>query len=214
MTTTPSDLTQALAWRYATKKFDTRKLPAETWAALRDSLVQTPSSFGLQPWKFVVVESPEARARLKPVSWDQTQVTDASHLVVFARRSEMTEADINRHISRILSVRGLPAEKLEPYRQMMLAYVVKAKDAAAQREWAARQCYIALGQLMAAAAVMRVDTCALEGIDPAKYDEILGLRAEGYETVVACAVGYRAADDAYAQAAKVRFPADEVIRRA
>lgn len=214
MTTTPSDLAQALAWRYATKKFDTRKLPADTWAALRDSLVQTPSSFGLQPWKFVVVESPEVRARLKPVSWDQTQVTDASHLVVIARRSEMTEADINRHISRILSVRGLPAEKLEPYRQMMIAYVVKAKDAAAQREWAARQCYIALGQLMAAAAVMRVDTCALEGIDPAKYDEILGLRAEGYETVVACALGYRAADDAYAQAAKVRFPAGEVIRRA
>lgn len=212
MTTTPSDLTHALAWRYATKKFDTRRLPAETWAALRDSLVATPSSYGLQPWKFLVVESPAVRAQLRPVSWDQTQVTDASHLVVLARRTEMTEADVNRHIARILSVRGLPAEKLEPYRQMMLGGVVKGKDAAAQREWSARQCYIALGQLMAAAAVLRVDTCALEGIDPGRYDEILGLRGSGYETVVACAVGYRAADDAYAQAAKVRYPAADVLR--
>jgi len=213
MTTTPSDLSQALAWRYATKKFDTRRLPEATWAALRDSLVQTPSSYGLQPWKFLVVESAALRAKLRPVSWDQTQVTDASHLVVFARRTEMTEADVNRHVSRILAVRSLPADKLEPYRQMMLGGVVKGKDAAGQREWAARQCYIALGQLMATAALMRVDTCALEGIDPAKYDEILGLKGTGYETVVACAVGYRAADDAYAQAAKVRFPAEEVIRQ-
>jgi len=212
MTTTPADLSQALAWRYATKKFDTRRLPEATWAALRDSLVQTPSSYGLQPWKFLVVETPAIRARLKPVSWDQTQVTDASHLVVFARRAEMTEADVNRHVSRILAVRNLPADKLEPYRQMMLGGVVKGKDAAAQREWAARQCYIALGQLMATAALMRVDTCALEGIDPAKYDEILGLKGSGYETVVACAVGYRAADDAYAQAAKVRFPSAEVVQ--
>ena len=212
MTTTPADLSQALAWRYATKKFDTRRLPEATWAALRDSLVQTPSSYGLQPWKFLVVETPAIRARLKPVSWDQTQVTDASHLVVFARRAEMTEADVNRHVSRILAVRNLPADKLEPYRQMMLGGVVKGKDAAGQREWAARQCYIALGQLMATAALMRVDTCALEGIDPAKYDEILGLKGSGYETVVACAVGYRAADDAYAQAAKVRFPSAEVVQ--
>lgn len=213
MPTAPADLTHALAWRYATKKFDTRRLPEATWAALQDALVQAPSSFGLQPWKFLVVESPEVRARLKPVSWNQTQVTDASHLVVLACRTEMTEADINRYIARILAVRNLPADKLEPYRQMMLSYVVQAKDAAAQREWAARQCYIALGQLMASAAVVGVDTCALEGIDPAKYDEILGLKGAGYATLVACAVGYRAADDAYAQAAKVRYPADQVVRR-
>ena len=212
MTPTPADLSQALAWRYATKKFDTRRLPDATWGAIRDSLVQTPSSYGLQPWKFLIVETPAVRAKLKPVSWDQTQVTDASHLVVFARRTEMTEADVNRHVSRILAVRNLPADKLEPYRQMMLGGVVKGKDAAGQREWAARQCYIALGQLMATAALMRVDTCALEGIDPAKYDEILGLKGSGYETVVACAVGYRAADDAYAQAAKVRFPSEDVLR--
>lgn len=212
MTTTPADLSQALAWRYATKKFDTRRLPDAVWAAIRDSLVQTPSSCGLQPWKFLVIETPAVRAQLKPVSWDQTQITDASHLIVFTRRTEMTEADVNRHVARILAVRGLPADKLEPYRQMMLGGVVKGKDAAGQREWAARQCYIALGQLMATAALMHVDTCALEGIDPAKYDEILGLKGSGYETVVACAVGYRAADDAYAQAAKVRFPSADVIR--
>lgn len=213
-TLSPSDLSAALAWRYATKKFDTRRLPSAAWEALAASLVLAPSSFGLQPWRFLVVEDPATRARLREHSWNQTQVTDASHLVVFLRRIATTEADINRHIGRIGEVRGVPLEKLEAYRQLMVANVAQGKTPEVQREWAARQVYIALGQFMAAAAAMGVDTCPLEGIDPAKYDEILGLPGSGYETVVACAAGYRAADDAYAQAPKVRFPADEVLRKA
>jgi nitroreductase len=132
-------------------------------------------------------------------------VTDASHLVVFARRTEITEKDVNEFFHQMVSERGADAAKLEPYRQMMLGGVVKGKDAAGQKEWAARQLYIALGQLMGAAAALAIDTCALEGIDPAAYDEILGLKGTGYEVVVACAVGYRSSEDKYAGMKKIRF---------
>ena len=210
---TPAQLLASLEWRYATKAFDTRKLPDATWAALEESLRLAPSSYGLQPWKFIVVNDPALRAKLRPVSWNQSQVTDASHLVVFARRTEVTEADVNEFFNQMVSERGADATKLEPYRQMMIGGVVKGKDAAGQKEWAARQLYIALGQLMGAAAAMAIDTCALEGIDPDAYTEILGLKGTGYEVVVACAVGYRSAEDKYAGMKKIRFPAARVISR-
>jgi nitroreductase len=210
---TPAQLLASLEWRYATKAFDTRKLPDATWAALEESLRLAPSSYGLQPWKFIVVNDPALRAKLRPVSWNQSQVTDASHLVVFARRTEVTEADVNEFFNQMVSERGADATKLEPYRQMMIGGVVKGKDAAGQKEWAARQLYIALGQLMGAAAAMAIDTCALEGIDPDAYTEILGLKGTGYEVVVACAVGYRSSEDKYAGMKKIRFPAARVISR-
>lgn len=210
----PADLVAALRWRYATKKFDPRRLPEAVWKALAESLVLAPSSYGLQPWRFLVVEDAAVRARLREHSWNQGQVTDASHLVVFLRRVATGEADIDRHVARIAEVRGVDAAKIDPYRQLMVANVARGMPPEVQREWAARQVYIALGQFMAAAAVLGVDTCPLEGISPGKYDEILGVRGTGFETVVACVAGYRAADDAYAQAAKVRFPDADVVRRA
>ena len=113
---TPAQLLASLEWRYATKAFDTRKLPDATWAALEESLRLAPSSYGLQPWKFIVVNDPARRAKLRPVSWNQSQVTDASHLVVFARRTEVTEADVNEFFDQMVSERGADAAKLEPYR--------------------------------------------------------------------------------------------------
>jgi nitroreductase len=211
--TTASQLVNALEWRYATKVFSTQKIPAETWQAIEKSLHLAPSSYGLQPWKFFIVSDPAVREKLKPVSWNQTQVTDASHLVVFARRTEMTEVDVNDFFNLMITERNANATTLEPYRQMMLGGVVKGKDAVGQKDWAARQVYIALGQLMACAAMVGVDTCALEGIDPAQYDQILGLKGSGYETLVACAVGYRSPEDKYANLKKVRFPATRVFGR-
>jgi len=208
---TPAQLLASLEWRYATKAFDTRKLPAATWAALEESLRLTPSSYGLQPWKFLIVADPAIRAKLRPVSWNQSQVTDASHLVVFARRTEITEQDVNDFFQQMVAERKADAAALEPYRQMMIGGVVKGKDAAGQKEWAARQLYIALGQLMGAAAALAVDTCALEGIDAAAYTDILGLKGSGYEVVVACAVGFRSADDKYAAMKKIRYPKARVI---
>ena len=211
--TTPAQLVNALEWRYATKAFSTEKIPADVWQAIEKSLQLAPSSYGLQPWKFFIVSDPAVRETLKPVSWNQTQVTDASHLVVFTRRTEMTEADVNDFFNLMIAERNASATALEPYRQMMIGGVVKGKDAVGQKDWAARQVYIALGQLMACAAMVGVDTCALEGIDPAQYDQILGLKGSGYETLVACAVGYRSSEDKYAQFKKVRFPASRVFGR-
>lgn len=207
-------LIEQLKWRYATKKFDpARKIPPETWAALEQALVLTPSSFGLQPWRFVVIKDQGIKEKLVPLSWKQTQPADCSHFVVFAARECMTEDDIDRLIRRTSEVRGAPVESLAGFRKMMIGTLVPPPAAFNIKHWAALQAYIALGNFMTAAAVIGVDTCPMEGIDPVKYDELLGLPRQGYTTIVACAAGYRAADDKYANLPKVRFPAEEVIQR-
>lgn len=207
-----SQLLAAFDWRYATKKFDpTKKVPADTWAALERSLVLTPSSFGLQPWKFIVVTNPAVRDKLLPASWKQAQVVDCSHLVVFAMRKGVDEAFVDKFFARQMEVRGDTAESLAGYRGMMTGFVKNITANGLLDQWATKQVYIALGQFMAAAALLGVDACPMEGISPAAYDDVLGLKDTDFATVVACAVGYRAADDKYATAAKVRFADAEMI---
>lgn len=209
----PAQVLQQLAWRYATKHFD-RNRPVEpaAWAALEQSLVLTPSSFGLQPWRFVVVTDPALKTRLRAVSWNQSQLEDGSHVVVFAVKRGLGAEDVRRWVRRLAEVRGQTPESLAGYEKMMLGFVGRPKPAFDVDDWCARQVYIALGQFMAAAALMGVDTCPMEGIDPAGYDALLGLPAEGYATVVACVAGHRAAHDGYAEHPKVRYPAAEVLR--
>jgi nitroreductase len=207
------ELLKSLNWRYATKVFDpTRKIPGEVWDTLERSLVLTPSSYGLQPYRFLVVADPAKREKLMTHSWNQRQVVDASHFVVFAARVAMSEADVTRFIQLISRVRGVPSKLLDPFRGMMLGDVVNGPRGKAAHEWAARQAYIALGNLMTCAAVLGVDACPLEGLDPSAYDRVLGLDNGGYKTVVACALGYRAATDKFARLPKVRFDASELIQ--
>jgi nitroreductase len=206
-------LLDALQWRYATKVFDaTKKIPADTWTALETSLVLTPTSYGLQPYHFLVVQDAATRAALLPHSWGQKQVVDCSHFVVFTARTEMTEADVDRFIKRSAEVRGMPVESLAAYRGMMLGDVVNGPRGKAAHEWAARQSYIALGSLMTAAAVLGVDACPMEGLVPAEYDKILKLEGTGYKTVVALALGYRAASDKYASLAKIRYETADLVK--
>jgi nitroreductase len=213
MSQSTESLLADLQWRYATKVFDpTQKIPAEVWAALAQALVLTPTSYGLQPYQFLVVQDAAKRAALLPQSWNQNQVVDCSHFLVFTARTEMTPADVDRLIRRLVEVRGVTAESIQFYRDMMLGDVVNGPRGRTAHEWAARQCYIALGSLMTCAAVLGVDACPMEGINPAAYDQILGLEGTGYKTVVALALGYRAAGDKYASLAKVRYPAAELIR--
>jgi nitroreductase len=201
-----------LKWRYATKKFDAaKKIHSSLWSALEEALVLTPSSYGLQPYRFVVIADPELRRKLRAVSWDQPQVTDASHFVVFARKLAMTDADVERFVGLIAETRGSARGSLQGYYDMMVGDLVKGPRSAWIEEWTARQTYIALGNLLTSAALLGVDACPMEGLDPAKYDEILGLTAKGYGTTNVCALGYRAEDDKYAQAKKVRFPNNELI---
>jgi nitroreductase len=205
-------LLEALEWRYATKVFDpARAIDANTWQTLERSLVLTPSSFGLQPYKFIVVTDPELKAKLRPVSWGQAQIQDCSHLVVFAALRQVSEADVEHYIQRICEVRGTRPEDLAGFRGMMVGTLVTGSRAIHAERWAADQTYIALGQFMAAAALLGVDTCPMEGLDPLQYDAILGLEGTRYRTVMACPAGYRAEGDKYATLAKVRFPASELV---
>ncbi|ABB57689.1 NAD(P)H-dependent oxidoreductase [Synechococcus elongatus] len=212
MSTVANTLLDALNWRYAVKAFDPdRKIPAETWEVLQQALILTPSSYGLQPWKIIQVESPELRSQLREQSFNQGQVTDASHLIVFLARTSLTEAEVDRLIELTATTRSVAAEKLAGYRQMMIGDLVQGPRQAVIQYWAANQAYIALGNFLTAAALLGVDTCPLEGIIPTAYDEILQVKDSGYQTVVAAVAGYRSASDGYADLAKVRYPATELL---
>jgi len=205
-------LVNQLRWRYATKQFDpTRKIPATDWQALEEALVLTPSSFGLQPWRFIIVTNQATKEKLVPVSWNQRQLADASHVVVFAVKKGLGAAEVDHYLARMAEVRGVTRESLDGFRNVLLGFLAQPAEQFNPQHWAARQAYIALGNLLTSAALLGIDACPLEGIEPAGYDEILGLAAEGYQTVVAAAVGYRAATDKYASLPKVRFAPREVI---
>ena len=123
----------------------------------------------------------------------------------------MSEADVDHYMARTAEVRGAPVASLDFFKQMLMGDIVNGPRSQRQLEWSSLQTYIALGNFMTSGALLGIDTCPMEGIDPAKYDELLDLPAKGYRTVVACAAGYRAAADKYAAAPKVRFPASELL---
>ena len=208
-----TDVIAALRWRYAVQKFDaTRKVPQAQWRALLESLVLTPSSFGLQLWRFLVVEDPALRSALLAHSWNQRQVVDASHLVVFAQRKGADASDVDRWIQRVSEVRNTPLDKLESYKKVMHRFVAQPKEKYDVDAWCGRQLYIALGLFMTAAAMMGIDTYPMEGLVPAKYDEVLGLSGSGYSTLCVCLLGYRSAEDRYSNVPKVRFALEDVVK--
>jgi nitroreductase len=202
----------ALKFRYATKKFDpTKKISSTDWSLLETSLILSPSSYGLEPWKFHVVENADLRERLKQASFNQTQVADASHYVVLTFKESISSSDISSFISRVSSIRGMPAESLEGYRKIIEGDLVHGPRSRVIETWSQRQSYIAFGFIMLTAAMLGIDTCPMEGIVPEQYDEILGLKGSGYKTVAGLALGYRHAEDKYAGAKKVRKSSNEVI---
>lgn len=211
-TIAPDQLLEQLNWRYATKQFDpARKIPAAEWAALEEAIRLAPSSLGVQPWVFVVVNDPEVRKQLRDASWDQPQITDASHMVVFAAKKDVTEADVDHYMQRIADVRGASLSDLAGFRGMVAAGVLEGKDTAGRALWTSRQAYIPIGVLLTSAALMGLDACPMEGINPAEYNRILGLDAKGLTALAVVTVGYRSAEDKYAALPKVRFPAAEVL---
>ena len=211
MTISPDQLLASLRWRYATKQFDSnRKIPLTTWDALEESLVLTPSSFGLQPWKFLVIDDPGVRSNLSKESWGQPQVIQASHYVVLTARTDLDADDIDTWIARMSEVQGSAPESLAPLKGMIAGFA-QVMSQEVRHAWNVRQAYIALGQLMASAAVMGIDACPMEGISTAGYDQLLGLEGSGYSTAVGCALGYRSGDDKYASIPKARFDRSDVI---
>lgn len=204
-------LTQ-LNWRYATKKFDpARKISPEDWAALEMALILSPSSYGLQPWKFIVITDQKTREKLFPATWNQRQVLDCSHFLVFAVNMKITEDHIDKHIARTVELRGGTTEGLRRFREVMVDDVVTGERGEVARQWATHQAYLALGNFLTSAALMGIDACPMEGFKPGEYDKILDLPAKGLASVVCCAAGYRAPDDKAAMLKKVRFPREQVI---
>lgn len=211
---TTQELLNALRWRYATKVFDpTKKIPGETWETLKQALVLTPTSYGLQPYRFLVIESPAKRAELFPHTWNQRQVLDASHFIVFTVQTKVTQAHVDKLINHTCQARHIPPDFLNSYRGMMVSDLVSGPRSKIAHEWAAHQAYIALGNLMTCAAVLGVDSCPMEGFSPPDYDRVLGLDKSGYGSVVCCALGYRAASDKYASLAKVRYAETDLVHQ-
>ena len=204
-----NELLDALHWRYATKHFDpNKKISDEDFAILKQSLILSPSSFGLQPYKFLVVENIELRKKLTANSWNQAQIEEASHLVVFLGKNIMTKFDIEEFIELTAKTRQIAITALENYKNMMLqSFVENHRDIL---DWAAKQAYIALGNLMTAAALLKIDSCPMEGIIASKYDEILEVE-KSYTTLCVCALGFRAVDDRAQNLKKVRFNEKKLI---
>lgn len=211
--TDPETVLEQLRWRYAVKQFDSSKrIPADLWRTLEAVLVATPSSYGLQPWSFVVIETPSTRRALREAAFGQAQVEDASHLVAMCAREPFGMDDVDAHVARMAEVRSVDPSMFAKFRELVMSRLFDGVFDVAG--WADEQVYIALGQFMATAAYLGVDTCALGGIDHARVDAILGLREKGLRTVIVCAAGYRSDADKYATLPKVRFPSERVILRA
>ena len=202
---------ESLNWRYATKQFDEqKKLSQEQLETLHEVLRLTPSSFGLQPWKFVLVASPEKRAALLAHSWGQQQVVQASHLYVLCRPEKITESMVDHYISHTASEKGISSESLEPFSKVIKQFLDRMSEEQ-KGAWMKNQVYLALSNLLTACATLRIDACPMEGFIPEQYSEVLGLSSMGLFPEVVCPVGFRSAGDKYAQAPKVRYPLDQVI---
>jgi nitroreductase len=207
-----NQLLEQLNWRYATKQFDpSRKISASDWTTLEEALRLTPSSGGLQPWKFIVVTDPAVRAKLRPASYGQPQISDASHLVVFTTKNNFSESDVDAHLQNVARAQGVPVESLAQLRGMLVGGIVQTMDETARNAWARNQAFIALGNLLTSAALLGIDACPMEGFDRAQYDEILGLKTKGYASAVIATLGYRLPTDKYAGAPKVRFAREQIF---
>lgn len=193
-----------LNWRYATKKFDpSARLNAEDLDVIKEALRLTASSFGLQAYKVLVIDSPEVREQLVDASYGQRPVAEASHLFVFCAYTKIREEDVNAYMERIIETRQTPREALVPFANGILNST-RTRSAAEVLEWTSKQTYIALGHLLQTCAELRIDTLPMEGFDPIRYNEILGLTEKNLTATLACPVGYRHPEDPAQHRKKVR----------
>lgn len=206
-----STLLDNLNWRYATKKFDaTKKISAADLNTLKEAVRLAASSYGLQPFKVVLVENPEIREKLKAAAWGQTQITDASNLFVFANDLNAGPESVAAYIKNISETRGLPTEALGGFADMMNG-VISNLSQEAKNIWTSKQTYIALGTLLAAAAELKIDATPMEGFNPAQFNEILGFDKLGLNAAVIATVGYRHEEDEAQHYKKVRKSQEELF---
>jgi len=200
-----------LKWRYATKKFDTtKKVSPSDLETLKEAVNLTASSYGLQAYKVLNIVNPEVREKLKPASWNQPQITDASNLFVFCAFTDYTDKDVDEYVALAAKTRGLDPESLKGFGDFLKGNM-NSMPADVKKAWLARQPYLALGNLMTTAASMKIDVCPMEGFDVVQYNEILGLNEKGLSAVCIGAVGYRSAEDEQQHWAKVRKDVNDLF---
>jgi len=200
-----------LKWRYATKKFDQKKkISDQELSILFESLRLSPSSMGLQPWKFVIINDVKLRKQIRGVAWNQSQVTDASHLILLCARRDVDIPYASEHVGNMTKILKQNIFKSKGYQLVVNGFLSLMKPAE-RGIWAQKQVYIALGFLLSACAYMRIDSCPMEGFDRKKVDLILGLDKSDYTSVVMCPIGYRSKEDKHAKEAKVRWDKTRVI---
>lgn len=201
----------ALNWRYATKRMNGQKLPEEKLEKILEAARLSASSMGLQPYNVIVIENPAIRKQIQPVAYNQPQITEASHLLVFAAWEDVTEQHVDHYISDIARTRGVSEDTLAGFRGALMG-IVNGRTTQQKHEWAARQAYIAFGTAIAAAAVEEVDATPMEGFQPEEVDKILGLKEKGLRSVTILALGYRDSNNDYlANQKKVRRSKEEFI---
>ena len=202
---------KTLNWRYATKKFDnTKKVSEQDLNTLLEAARMSASSYGLQPYHIFVITDEEIRKQLQPVSWNQSQIVDASHLLVFANKAEFGSELVDDYLKNVSETRGTSIEDLKGYGDFMKSKLLELPNEI-KSVWTAKQTYIALSNVMTAAATLEIDTCPMEGFEATKYDEILGLTAQGLTTAVVLPIGYRSDEDQTQHFPKVRYSKEELF---
>lgn len=198
-------------WRYATKKFDSaKKISTEDLKILKEAIRLSSSSYGLQPYKIIIVENPELRAKIQPAAWGQSQIVDASHLIIFANRTTINDAEIDAFFEKMSKTREIPLESLSGYQGFMKGKINELSEDAVNI-WNSKQTYLALGNLLNAAAELKIDVTPMEGFDPVQVNEILGLNELGLNASLMATIGYRHEDDATQHYKKVRKSNEELF---
>lgn len=208
-----SDYLKSLEWRYATKKFDASKeLSEDQLNLLLDSIQLTASSYGLQPYEVFIVEDKEIRTKLSDAAWNQPQILDANYVLVFAANTNVDETYLEKYMQNTAATRNISLEALSGFSDMIKNTVLTFPQEQ-KVEWAKRQAYIALGNLLSTAAVHKIDACPMEGFDPAQFNEILDLPSKNLDATVIATIGFRAEDDQMKDAKKVRKPKNELFTK-
>jgi nitroreductase len=202
---------ECLEWRYATKKFDaSRSIPSSKINIIKEAFNLTATSYGLQPVKLVVLQNKELQKSLVAHSWNQEQVADASHVLVFCVEKEISENYIVNYFNRVKTIRNTPDDILNPFKEYLVDDFAN-KDAESIFQWAKGQAYLTMGNLLTVCALEEIDACPMEGFTPEKYDELLKLNEKGLRSVLVMPIGYRAEDDMFSDFKKVRKEVSESI---
>ncbi|PKP14614.1 MAG: NAD(P)H-dependent oxidoreductase [Bacteroidetes bacterium HGW-Bacteroidetes-23] len=206
-----SDFISNQKWRYATKKFDaSKKISSEDLETLKEAIQLSTSSYGLQPYKVFIIENPELRAKIQPFAWGQSQIVDASQLLVFANITNFGENEIDNYIANMVETRGIPAESVKGYADFMKMKITTLPEEQ-RNTWTSKQTYLALANLMNAAAELKIDVTPMEGFEPENVNEVLGLNSLGLNASLLATIGYRHEEDATQHYKKVRKPKNELF---